>query len=372
MPEGFLLFPHRQMRLEVRVGQIAVLIVMRAVSMALDIKIMRLLTALVDKVLGKRQKARFPGHFIEAHQCQLRDLMPRITAFFALLAADFRLDIVGKASGDVDKRFLPRRFVVRDRGFHKMTEAVQLMIVPKIREFPVPAVQNVIGVEISVGGLRAGHELNRFVRRLLKLGVRVLRQGVRDGLHPLVEVRVLKDEAVKAIVLRVLRVFRKHLKSALRKYRILKAAVGFLLRAKLCRRPEIVHGVALRRTGDPVVQGFPLIGNDFFSYEFNFMRPEFIGDLQLFKVRRAVLGILTHLTVSSFLSSLKMVCEARLKHGSLYCLVNPHAVRGNSDGQDAVRKAGCLFAPELRECFIARKPLRNFLRRHADDKLLVR
>ena len=65
-----------------------------------------------------------------------------------------------------------------------MTKAVKLMIVLQVSKNLVLAINNIVGIQISVILLRRTDNINRPVCNFLKLRIRILCQGISNRFNP--------------------------------------------------------------------------------------------------------------------------------------------------------------------------------------------
>ena len=191
-----ILLTHRAVRLIVAISFLA----LRAGQTAFDIVIVRFCSAFVDEVLRKIEIFLLPGQIIETHQCHLCNLMTRITRFFALAMAELAGNEVRETLSCFQETVFSGRLIVSYRALSQMAEAVQLVVVLEIRKNHILIVDQIIGVEISVLSLRCADSLNRFICCLFQLRIRMLCQGVGNRLHPLGEIRILEQKAIKSSV----------------------------------------------------------------------------------------------------------------------------------------------------------------------------
>ena len=158
----------------------------------LDVEVMRLRPALVDKVGGQVEIALLAGGMIELDQRQLDLLMAAVTALLPFLAAKNRGDIVGVATDHVEQRSLPGRLVVSDAGLDQVPGAVQLVVVAQVRPTVLLLDCRVVGVDIAVGLLRRHIQRDDLVYQGVERRIRVRGQAVGCGLYPLGHVRIPK------------------------------------------------------------------------------------------------------------------------------------------------------------------------------------
>jgi hypothetical protein len=84
--------------------------------------------------------------------------MAGIAVLFILLRAESPADAGGKALGDLQEGIAARGLMPGYGGLRQMAEAVELMVVLQIGEGFVPAVEDVIGIQVPVLRLGIGNE----------------------------------------------------------------------------------------------------------------------------------------------------------------------------------------------------------------------
>ena len=99
--------------------------------------------------------------------------MSRISRNLSFFGSEPFGHIVGKAHGGAKKFILSRSLKVGDRTFDQMTQAVKLMVVTKVREDFIHAVNDVIGVQIPFFSLGPAHKIDGSIRRLFQFRIRM-------------------------------------------------------------------------------------------------------------------------------------------------------------------------------------------------------
>ena len=165
---------------------------------------LRILTAHVDEILGKRQITLLTGLFIQLGEGEL-DLRMTIGAVdLAFFGAEVGIQAVGHLFGDFKGLLVAGHLMVGDGGLDVVTHHVHLVALLNQAEAravgPYAGLDLVRGVQIAVRLLGAGDEIDRAVAQRLELGIRVVGQRVGGFLKPLVDVGILEDHAMELVV----------------------------------------------------------------------------------------------------------------------------------------------------------------------------
>ena len=129
-----------------------------------------------------------------------------------------------------------------------MSRAVKLMTVAEVGELFVRCGKLEICVEISVLVLRLFNYVDKSVGCLFKLGVGRHGKAVRNGFDPLCGVAVLEYKSSELALF------------------------------KSCRDFEVLYGVARLGVRYFVVNGFPLVGDDFVYSDILILSPKVVAD----------------------------------------------------------------------------------------------
>ena len=140
---------------------------------------------------------------IELGQCHLCNLMARHHAGLSGVRTYLAADAVGIAAGNVEKLRGARCLPVGDSGFHHVTKVVELvrevfLLRPARAACPVVGLIGVLracGVEVAVGFLCRGNDVEHGVYIGLQLLVGIGLKNVRGTLDGLVGVGVVKRVA---------------------------------------------------------------------------------------------------------------------------------------------------------------------------------
>ena len=161
------------------------------------------------------------------------------------------------------------------------------MVVFQICKYFIPAVQNIVGVQITVLLLGCADNVNGSVRCLFKLRIRVLGEGISHRLDPFIKITVLKYKSVK-FIFQMLRVLGKRLKTAEGVGRLLiRIPHLFSFQILLSGCFKISHAVAGCRPLHPVIQGIPLIRKHLGPHQLHLFFPKIIGYLYTSKGKRS-------------------------------------------------------------------------------------
>ena len=173
------------------------------------------------------------------------------------------------------------------------------MVITQVGENHGLVIDDVIGIQISIVLLCGTYDIDGFVSRFFKLRIRLLGKGIAHSLDPFGKIAVLEQTAVKT-VFQMIHILRQRLENqGPFHFFICIPLFSFLFRNFACNF-EIAHAEAWLRIGKPVVQGFPLIGDNLLADQFHFFFPEGICYLYLSQRYRSALLFLIH--ISSILS----------------------------------------------------------------------
>ena len=165
---------------------------------------LRILTAHVDEVLGKRQITLLTGLFIQLGEGELDLRMTIGTVDLAFFGAEVGIQAVGHLFGDFKGLLVAGHLMVGDGGLDVVTHHVHLVALLNQAEAravgPYAGLDLVRGVQVTIRLLSAGNEIDRAVAQRLELGIRVVGQRVGGFLKPLVDVGILEDHAMELVV----------------------------------------------------------------------------------------------------------------------------------------------------------------------------
>ena len=113
-------------------------------------------------------------------------------------------------------------------AFDKMPETVELVMVSEICEDLIGSVNDVVGIEISVGKLRITNDIDRTIRSFFQFRIGMNRETVRYCFDPLVEVTVLKNKTVEFVVFSVFSFIRKNGETSVGEFGSFEFAALFL------------------------------------------------------------------------------------------------------------------------------------------------
>ena len=134
-----------------------------------------------------------------------------------------------------------------------MTGAVELMAVAQALPAVLRLLDDEIGVHIAVRALGLGHQVDHAVGNLLQRLIGMRSQRIGHRLQPLSQVAVLEHHADEFAL--------------------------FFAR----RDAEVLDAAALFRTGDAVVERFPLVGNHFRADKLRIIREKTVRDAHVFQ-----------------------------------------------------------------------------------------
>lgn len=93
----------------------------------LNIVIVGLFATFLDEIAGQRLVARFLSDFIQTHQRQLDFRVPGIAAQLAFFGTKHRVDVIGKATSDVQQSTFSGGVEEGDCRFKQVSGAVELV-----------------------------------------------------------------------------------------------------------------------------------------------------------------------------------------------------------------------------------------------------
>jgi hypothetical protein len=150
------------------------------------------LPARLDHPGRQLEVAPLAGGPKQLHQCHL-DLRVAVDARLPL-AAELAVDRLDGAGRDREQPIIPERSVPGDRGLHEVADAVQLMAPLQVGVRAATAEDLDERVDVAVGPLRAGDQVDRLVGGSGERRLRLPAQLPPHRLEPLVRVRVEKRE----------------------------------------------------------------------------------------------------------------------------------------------------------------------------------
>ena len=165
---------------------------------------LRILTAHVDEILGKRQITLLTGLFIQLGEGEL-DLRMTIGAVdLAFFGAEVGIQAVGHLFGDFKGLLVAGHLMVGDGGFDVVTHHIHLVALLNQAEAravgPYAGLDLVRSVQVAVRLLSAGDEIDRAIAQRLEFGIRMVGQRISGFLKPLVDVGILEHHAVEFVV----------------------------------------------------------------------------------------------------------------------------------------------------------------------------
>ena len=110
-----------------------------------------------------------------------------------LVGAEDGVDVVGQLAGHVQELALAGGLVVGDGRLDQVAGAVQFVAVLDVLPAILRLDEGVIGVEVAVGLLGGGDQVDDGVGPLLQLGVALVGQRVGDAFEDLVDVGVVVE-----------------------------------------------------------------------------------------------------------------------------------------------------------------------------------
>ncbi len=192
------LFPHLQVGLVIiQAEQAPIGGALRAPGPGFLFEVVGLFPPLLHEELGEPQVPLIPGHPVEPDQGQLDLFMARVTLFLSLFRAEDGIDVLNQLADHLQELVLPRGFVIGHGRFDKMAGAVQLMVFRQIGPAVFWIHDGVIRVEVAIGLLGPGHQIDHFIRGGLQLGIGMGRQTVGHCLQPFGHIAILKDHALE-------------------------------------------------------------------------------------------------------------------------------------------------------------------------------
>ena len=211
-------------------------------------EIVGFLAPLIDKIFGQTQISLFLGNLVQFYQCQLNNFMSRISVQLSFLGSDALLYQIHIAHQRFEQLVLSGGLIVSDGPFQKMSQTVQLMVVHQTGKTFVQSVDDIIGIQITVGLLGSAYNVDGFIGGALQLRVRVPGQRIGYRFQPFGKITVLENMAAEG--------------------------PGFHPGGNA----EVVHTVAGGSSFNLIVEGFPLVWNYLGTYQFLKPAPKAIGD----------------------------------------------------------------------------------------------
>ena len=187
------LLAHWQMRQRIFVRFRPVIFWIFPASGGFQIEIMRLPPPLFDEKLGQPQITLVAGGAKQFHQRQLDFRMAAIAAFLPWLRTDNGIDVVRVAAHHIQEFPLAGGLEVCDGCFHQVPRAIKLVFVAEIRPTLARLNYCVVSVEIPIGLLRFGEQINEFIDLPLQFGIRMTAQGITGCFDPLGHIRFPED-----------------------------------------------------------------------------------------------------------------------------------------------------------------------------------
>ena len=142
-----------------------------------------------------------PGELIHLHERQFDLFMTRNVLELTFVRTVALADQIEKLAVDVQESVLARRALIRDRRFRHVSRAVELVHIRQIRPLLFRLDQGEVAHQVSVVLLRLGEVVDPFVGLLLKLGIRMRGEGVREAFDDLVDVGVVEEDSLKFALL---------------------------------------------------------------------------------------------------------------------------------------------------------------------------
>ena len=249
----------------------------------LYVKVIRLCTPHFQKETAQLQIPFLPCQLIEPCQRHLRYFVPGIALALSLLIAEPAANKVRIPLCRLQQLILSGGLIIRHRPLCQMPEAIQLVVVAQIGENTVHTVDDIICIQVTVFRLCRTDNVDSLVRSPFQLLVGMTGKGIAHRLNPLGKIAVLKNKAVKPVRVRMLRVLRQRLKAPEGVHGRGKARSLFpLFSHHFSCHLKIAHTKTGRRSGNPVVQRLPLIGNHLPAHQLLLPAPEFVRDNHVF------------------------------------------------------------------------------------------
>ena len=163
-----------------------------------------------------------------------------------------------------------------------MSQTIQLMVILQIGKGLIHTIDNIISVQISILKLCRTHNVNSFICCCLQLLIWMLCQRISNCFDPLGEIRILKNEAIEFIIIRMFRIIRQSFKSSegIRRCCISTPLCLFLLH-HITSHTEVMHTIAGGSSFYTVIKRLPLIWDNFGSDQLLFTMPECIRYLHI-------------------------------------------------------------------------------------------
>ena len=124
---------------------------------------------------ARLQVALLPGGAVELHQGHLDLGVPAGALLFR--GAEDRVDVVRGAAGNLEQAGLARPALEGNRGLDEVPDAVHLVAVVEVRPAPGRVGHLDEAVQVAVGRLRGGNQIDGLVRHAVQLLIRREKPG---------------------------------------------------------------------------------------------------------------------------------------------------------------------------------------------------
>ena len=178
MSLGLVLVPHRFPRLIILLFHIGVIpVAFVSVFSAFFIKKQRLLSSLVNKVFCQLQMSLVFCNIVQSTKSHLRHFMSGISGNFSFFCSQMFINAVHISHRNIQELSLSGCLIISHCPFCHMSETIQLMVVHKIGKSFFKTVNDVVGIQITVGLLSLSDKVNGLVCGFLQFTVRMPHQG---------------------------------------------------------------------------------------------------------------------------------------------------------------------------------------------------
>ncbi len=198
----------------------------------LDVKVIRLRSTLVDEIAGHFQIAIVARRPVHLDQGQFELFMPGISLALSFVLPENPVDAFGDPLHDFQEIFFSGRTAIGSRCLHHMACAIHLMPFQKVRPSLVLILEDEGRVKVSISLLGLPDNPDYLVRFHFEFMIRMACKTVSDCLKPLREIAVLEDITTERALF--------HTGGS---FEIRDRVTGF-------------------RSGNRIIQGLPLVGDD--------------------------------------------------------------------------------------------------------------
>ncbi len=123
--------------------------------------------------------------------------MAGIAQLLSFLWPEYFPDIISKSASHIQYLAFPCGFVVSYSGFNKMPRAVELMIFSQVGPAGFRPGHREVGIEVAVGLLGRGDQVDHFICCLFQIGVIFFSQNIGHRFQPFVNIAVLEDHPIE-------------------------------------------------------------------------------------------------------------------------------------------------------------------------------